>query len=137
MNFKELLNTSYYTISHNNDDNLLETSWLPTTEEMSEDDYKEHVSQQTEVMSQHQVQLFLADCSSFAFVVNPDLQEWGDETQVPKMIKAGVRKIAVLLPETIFAQISVEQLSEESNVAKIEQKIFGNKDEALEWLVAL
>lgn len=134
--FEELRKTKFYTLNYSQEYNLLVTTWLADTREMSDEEYVEHVIFQTNCIADYGVELFLTDCRLLQFVVVPSLQEWGDDVIIADMIKSGVCKIGVVLPQDLFAQIAVEQIREEANATSVDQKTFEQKEEALEWLIA-
>jgi hypothetical protein len=68
------------------------------------------------------------------FALTPETQEWADGL-FPRILNAGVKKIAFIISSDVFAQISVEQLMEEKNVktANFEIHYFDNEKDALKW----
>ena len=67
-------------------------------------------------------------------VLHPDDKAWGDENWLPRVMKAGWKYWALLLPEKAIGQLSLNQLVEEFSELGIIVKIFSDPDEALEWL---
>lgn len=71
---------------------------------------------------------------NFGFTISPELQSWIDLEITPGYISAGLDKMAIILPATIFAQVSVEQLIDEENTSQISTNYFDNEEDAFKWI---
>ena len=62
-------------------------------------------------------------------------KEFVADTWFPQIIKLGVKCVAFIIPENIFAKISMETAHEEVNKkTPIDVKYFKTKDEGIEWI---
>jgi hypothetical protein len=109
--------------------------WLPETREMTEADFKHEISQWVQKAIVTGFTLTLANTLDFRFIISPKLQDWYNKTVTPPAFAAGVKKLAFLLPEGIFAQMSIENIFEEGyGEGAMNIRYFGNTVEAVTWL---
>jgi len=77
----------------------------------------------------------LIDTQDFQFTIVPKTQEWLNTIVFPKLIATGVKKMAFLVTEELFAQVSIEQTMEEDTAKEgFQTYYFKNRDEAMLWL---
>lgn len=117
---------------------MLEMQTLPSSNFMSDDDFKDIMLRYAELMEQHRCQRLLLDTSQSAFTTSPELQRWTAENIAERTLRAGLRRTATVLPKDIFAAVSLEQLMDEKEIAQSGMAIryFGDRDEAIAWLTA-
>ncbi len=113
--------------------NLYVEKWKPTTEDMSEEQWKEMRLKTLELFVQYRANKILALSEEFYFVITPDLQEWLAEN-ITKKAGQFVTKVAITVPTEIVAELSVEQLMEEMETGELNTKYFDSEQEAREWL---
>lgn len=77
----------------------------------------------------------LVDTREFNLTIPPEVQEWYDAQIVPKHLKAGILKMAFLLPEDIFAYVSIEQTMDEQKAQAQQTKYFETYEEAENWII--
>jgi hypothetical protein len=88
---------------------------------------------EVKALEEHNCPLLLADCRRQR-VLNPADQERADREWVPKALKAGLKRFAIVLPESdIAAGHLKERLSKVPNTA-MEIAYFASVEEAREWL---
>ncbi len=109
------------------------------TSSMSEQEFREMLLNWKKVMSESQVKLILVDNRNFQFPISPELQTWtAQNISTPVLALDSVQKFCFVLPEEFIAQLSISQLTSESNnISQAEQlKYFANPEQAEEWLLA-
>lgn len=131
---KEFFANSFCAINQNAETQSCEFKWFPESEKMTLEQYKEIAFKQVNAIEDLSAKLLFVDARNFFFVLVPEVQEWIDQEFTPRLLEAGLEKMAVLLPESFFSQVAAEQLLEEENFMKLEQQYFGSEDEALKWL---
>jgi len=52
-----------------------------------------------------------------------------------QMTRSGIRKIAIVLPENIFALAAVSKIHGETSVAGIEAALFSSETDGVKWLL--
>lgn len=111
--------------------NFLQSNWTGLV--LSEDIFKEKMLQIAEAVKTHQPQGFLANTLQFNFSISPDLQTWHNDTLFPVFESVGLKKMAIVVAEDIFSQVSIEQAYEENDYGFVTQ-YFDGEQEAREWL---
>lgn len=61
-------------------------------------------------------------------------QEWSNSEWFPRAAEAGVQKIAIIVPQKVLAQMSVNAIMQKAARSTIESKHFKNIEEAKSWL---
>ena len=117
-----------------NEKGILFVDWKPATEDMEEDEFKEEISYQAKYAEEYHPTKFLVNSTKLQFSITPQLQDWAQKTVFTRLIEAGVRKTAFVMPEDLVAQLSVEQAMEEEEGLQFVSRYFDNDKEALEWL---
>lgn len=132
----EILKDRYKLIRFEPETGILYQEWFNTTEFMFEQDYKQASVNLPEIAEKNGAKKVLINAINSMYIVDPQIQDWVNENTVPKYLKAGVLKLAILSPIDLFTQVSVEQIIEDSiDKAKSRIKYFDNEKEAREWLM--
>ena len=76
---------------------------------------------------------WLADCRNMKTIEESD-QEWLDRSWFPRMLAAGLRRMAVLMPRNALAKINVEDILGKVPGTKLEVAYFATVAEARAWL---
>ncbi len=108
--------------------------WTSKTADMSEEAFKEQQLAQAEATKKHQLKGFFIDGRSQQFVITPVLQEWIVENAIKPSVASGLQKTAILLPEEIFAQVSIEQTMTEGSDRSFKVQYFDKEKDARAWL---
>ncbi|NJL15185.1 MAG: hypothetical protein HC913_20715 [Microscillaceae bacterium] len=118
---------------------LLHNVYKPDSEWLEEDSFKGLMNQIQELVEQHRPHLYLVNTLDFRFVMAPAMQEWMNQHYVPRLIAAGIKKYALIVPQAFITQLSIEQTVEDAR--EIHQDIFkiqylATESEARAWLLA-
>lgn len=122
--------------------------WEPTTsiisyiytpdadERMTADDFKSNMTAYGSLCERYQPGRLLIDLRSLRFTITPDLQEWTAKEIAPRT--TSLKRMAILVSDDIFAQVSLEQLMEEEGIADkySAPRYFDSEAEAKKWLTA-
>jgi hypothetical protein len=117
-----------YSINYFKTERLVELTWLPGTQQMTDQDFKEAVYVFAEGALQHRANRLIIDMRQFMGRPSAEVGAWRDEVIVPKYEKAGVKKLAWIWPG-----ISAD---ETGTGAAYQQRYFEGRDEAIDWCVA-
>jgi SpoIIAA-like len=79
---------------------------------------------------------WLADMRNMG-VVAVDDQVWANIDWFPRAVKIGIRKMALVMPQSIVAQSSVIRIMRRVDGINIETAMFDNQADAKQWLVSL
>lgn len=86
-----------------------------------------------ECLEQHHAQKWLSDDSQ-SVPIRPEDYEWGDKVWAPRVIKAGFRYWAIVLPEGAVAQLQMQRFCAEYRARGVTAELFTHEQRALEWL---
>jgi hypothetical protein len=117
-----------YAINYFKTESIVELTWLPGTQGMTDQDFKEDLNVFAEAALQHRAKRLIIDMRQFMGRPSADVGAWRDDVIVPKYEKAGVKKIAWIWPG-----MSADEMGEG---AAYQQRYFAARDEAIDWCVA-
>lgn len=106
-----------------------------TTEEMQDEDYKTDMAAIRDCIVKNKVQRALLDNSNFHFSISPSLQEWVNDKVIMPSFQGGLRRVAFIIGEDLFAQISSEQTMDEKEAQNLKSNYFEKEDDAMKWLM--
>jgi hypothetical protein len=118
----------YYSINYFKTEGLVELTWLPGTQDMTDQDFKQSLCVFTEGALQPRAKRLIIDMRQFKGRPTAEVGAWRDDVIVPKYEKAGVKKIAWIWPG-----VSGDEMGEG---AAYQQRYFATRDEAINWCVA-
>jgi len=111
---------------------IMKTQWLENSVNITEVELKTSITKAGELVEQFKPNFQLADNINQKFAFNVEIQEWVAHHVAVPCVKVGVKKIAVLMPTDLLAELSTEQAAEE-NKLPIEISYFKAEQEALKW----
>jgi len=118
---------------------LLSIKWLPSTYEMSAENFQSIFIQIAEFIETHHIKYWMGYTKDFAFIVPPDLQEWAAQEFNQRVLRAGLKKMAMIVPADIIANVgvkqSIEEMEKHQDLETIETRYFDNPEQAKEWLL--
>lgn len=97
-------------------------------------EFREILQAQTEHLVLYKPTAVLIDNTNFGFPIDPELQEWVNETCLTQWHNAHTKKVAITITKEIIAQLSVEQIWEEPIGQKFNVRFFEDVAEAEAWL---
>jgi hypothetical protein len=83
----------------------------------------------------HRGSRWLADCRDMKAIQQSD-QEWLDRSWFPRMIAAGLRRVAVVTPKSGLVMTNLEDIMHRVPSAKVDVAFFATVAEAEAWLSA-
>ena len=120
--------TPVYSIMYRRLEKLVELIWLPGTQSMTDDDFKDTLTVFAECGLQHRARRLIIDMREFKHRPGPEVQVFRDEVIVPKYIQAGVEKLAWIWPGESGDWIT------KSAGGTYYNRYFDTADQALSWL---
>ncbi len=111
-------------------------TWLPTTNGMTQDDFKQEVTLRLNTVREYGISKLVADDREFNYTVTPVVQEWVADSFKRILGDLNLKRHAIVVPEGFFAQISVEQTFEEVEQKKMTYQVkhFSNLNMANNWV---
>jgi hypothetical protein len=127
----------YFIVSYHEAQGIFESSWQ-NSQELTSTIFKKEMLVYVELVKKYKPTQYLVDDHDNKFVISIELQDWVNEYIFPHTMHEAVKKFALVVPQEIFAQISLEQTIEtgEENIKKIPTQYFSNREAAMQWLNA-
>ena len=94
----ELFRDSFGVLTHDSERSRLDLVWLDGSAEMSDDDFKAHLSRLAEAGEMHRAKHVVVDVRAFRHQPGPGIMGWRDAEIIPRYNRAGIEKFAFLLP---------------------------------------
>lgn len=133
-----ILNTEFLTAQVDHETSLIYLEWFPQSAELSEEAYKVILLQLSNYILNEGIQYWLGDTQNFAFSISPELQKWTRDTCTPRLVKAGLKKMALVIPKEFASNLAVQQTVEEMemfvNTKVFSTRYFDKLEDAQKWL---
>ncbi|PWJ44525.1 STAS/SEC14 domain-containing protein [Sediminitomix flava] len=135
----ELLHkNAYWKIEWDADKKCMYNRWFPESFSMTDDEYREEVMLFSDLILEFEAEFSLSDSVDFLFTVSPETQKWVVDQQFTRALDSedneGLRKIAVVMSNDMFAQLSTEQIIDDDTVKAFETQFFNEQKDAEKWL---
>ncbi|MDF3071130.1 MAG: uncharacterized protein K0R38_6731 [Polyangiaceae bacterium] len=95
--------------------------------------YRGRMERILELVAEHGIDRVLADVSRIRSLIAED-RVWTNEVWAPRAVAAGVRAMAVVLPQNVFAQLGVTHVVEKLGEVRILTAQFDDALDAQRWL---
>ncbi|WP_299460084.1 hypothetical protein [uncultured Microscilla sp.] len=102
---------------------------------LTDDLFKEGMTGVAKAALEHDAKGILVNTLKFDFPISPELQQWYNENIVPMHLSAGITRMAFLLPDDFYAQLSIEQTMAEQQAKAQVTQYFNDYAEAEQWLI--
>jgi hypothetical protein len=122
---------------YHEDTAILEDVWLPESEQMDVDTFKEQAHINLDARLKYQPQYFLSDLRNYHFAISPDLQLWLAKEVIKVNEITALQKTALIVTQDFITQLSIEQAIDEiqENRKRSTPAYFVEREEAIEWLL--
>jgi hypothetical protein len=97
------------------------------------DPYREGLNAGLELVEQKGADNWLADLREMGTVADAD-QEWSNEVWFPRAIESPLSNMAIIQPESVVADMDVENIMQEVGDGALTTKYFDNRPDAESWL---
>ncbi len=137
LNFKmeHLYQSKYQQIDFDSNTGIMQNTWTSDSIFMTADEYKSNLEKLVNLIREHKATKQLINALNFEFTIDIELQRWTDE-KVNKMNReSGVNKVAFVIAEEIFSQMSIEQTMEFAEGSGMDIRYFTTAPEARQWLI--
>lgn len=130
---KKVVKTNELTVYIYQDLSLVKNIWSKNSSNMNEIDFKNNIELWCEQLEKYRLTKNIVDSRNFEFTIVPNLQDWYNEEITPRCYKAGMRKMAFIVPKQLISELSIEQIFDDQT--QIQFRYFSNEIESLEWLM--
>jgi predicted TIM-barrel fold metal-dependent hydrolase len=86
-------------------------------------------------LEQHKGSRILADCRRQK-VLNPQDQDRANREWLPRALKIGLRRFAIVVPASVVADMNLRDSLQKASAAGLEVEYFATVEEAREWLMS-
>ncbi len=97
------------------------------------DEYRSRMDRCLELLKQVSANAIVANVQQFRPIVATD-QDWSNDDWAPRAVAAGLQRMAVVLPSSVFAQISVTRVVQRLDETTIHLTQVAEVVDALRWL---
>lgn len=129
---KQLHQSEFSSVNFDEENQCIEQLWANV--ETQEEDYRQEQLAFFEGVKAHHPTKAFIDTSVFSMIVSPELQVWAGENILRPSVGLGLQKAAFVLPDDLFAEVSIQQALEENEDQAFRVMYFKDKDEAKKWL---
>lgn len=133
----EVYNSKYLHLAFSAEQELIEMTWLPSTDEMTEEEYKQEFINFIDIILKIRPRKAINNTKNMFFPIVPELQEWTNQVVFPPSLEMGLNKVAFVVSQEMIPQLSIEQTMEEHEGMKFVTGYFENKEEAKKWILSL
>ena len=96
--------------------------------------FREILSTGADALEQYHCTKWLSDDRNFG-AIHPDDKAWGDAEWKPRVISAGWKYWAMVLPEKVTGQLNIQKMVDEYRHLGVISKIHSDPNDALTWLL--
>jgi hypothetical protein len=125
---KTYFDRSYATVEYRSDEQIV---FCELTEYAEGEDYREYMNSVIEAAKANRASDVVADVSDAPTLAQAD-QDWTEKTWGPNAEEAGVKSVAMLVPESVVSKMSMEGATEDPE-DDIERQWFDNYEDAVSW----
>lgn len=97
------------------------------------DEFRDGLDTGLELVEKEGAKNWLADLRELGTVAGDD-QEWSNNNWFPRALETSLSHMAIIQPESVVANISVENIMEEVGDGELKTHYFDNRTEAEQWL---
>ncbi|WP_448519725.1 hypothetical protein [Rhodoflexus sp.] len=130
--FTKIYETAFSTVYVHEPSRILWHDYKPTTNEMTDADYKMELNLLVEHINSYNIRGLFSDTRDFFFLITPQLQEWTNNHLFGNI--PSVHRIAVMVSPSFITQLSVEQTVDENTTGAMQTQFFSNVEQAFKWL---
>ena len=94
---------------------------------------REGLTRGAEVLEAHRAQKWLSDDRNSS-ALHPEDRKWGDNVWFPRVVRAGWKYWALMLPKKAIGQMSMKRVVSFFYEHGITTKMFSDPDEGMRWL---
>ena len=126
-------NSEYYQMNFDEQESLLKFTWKDKF--LSYDKFKESVSFYAELAEKYKPKYLFVDARKNQLTMSKEIQDWHDNTIIPRYSKAGVKAMAFVVPNNVFSELSHKKAFEQKNAKdKMITTFHNTEQDAIDWL---
>lgn len=133
-----ILDNAFQTIEYDTQNDIIYNKWKPSTEQMTTEEYKTHLTLLLREGDTRHTKYVLSDATEMKFMILPELQIWGAIAIAESIERNGnFKKCAIIQSVDIFVQVGLQQMMEEeqANVTPFQIQYFNDMEKAKIWIL--
>lgn len=131
-----IFENEYMRLNSYEDFNTLEQEFLPASEELFDKFYIEQMIIFLDAVKRLKPAQLMINVLNGGPTMNPEVQNWMQNTLYKELILCGVKRKAYLLGEELVARLSIKQTAEEDPNQDFDYAYFSDRNKAIDWLLA-
>lgn len=120
----------HLTVQYNEDLDAVVMKWHDFAEEET---FRDGLDAGLELVQKENAESWLADLRDMGTVADAD-QAWSNNNWFPRAIETSLSQMAIVQPESVIANMSVENIMQEVGDGELKTHYFDNRSEATQWL---
>ncbi len=108
------------------------SNWKEGNGHITIDELKALILRAAELIIEYKPIFYLSDNTKQEFGFDVEIQEWVATTMITPCIQVGTQKFALVMPQDILANMSLEQTASEVKLP-IDIGYFNNQQDAMKW----
>lgn len=133
---KQIYDSRFQTIFFDEEASLFEFSWTDNSADMTSDEYQQAMLAYANQVERFKPLKVLVDTRNQQYIISTEMQEWTNQTILTRVLAAGLKRVAIVVPEDLIAHLSIEQAMTEEVGLQFETQYFDNDQKAREWLLS-
>jgi len=130
----EVARNAWGILRHHQQQGILELQWLPSTAEMTDDDFKATLELFAEQAERTGTPLLLIDATDFGHQFGEGVMAWRDQHIIPRYNASGTRRFAFHVPEGFPDTMEAGGQPVIDGSATFPTAWFTHRQHALDWL---
>ena len=133
MEEKVVCDNEYAFVVHRVDQHAIKFQWKEKF--ASKENFKTTVDDFATLVEQLHPKILFVDARKQQTTINKELQDWHDGQILPRYNRAGVKRMAFLIPVSIFSEVTHRKAFETETAKELlETQFFKSEEEAFVWL---
>ncbi len=108
-----------------------QTNWKNV--EIEDQEFKQKMQDIAHLCLIYKPKAFLANTTGMQYSIVPTMQEWHNDLLFPVFAEIGLKKMAIVVSDHLFTQVSIEQAYDE-NPRHFRTQYFNSEETALIWI---
>ncbi len=128
------LSSKFISVNYDAGTETVYSAWKSSTEDASWDDIKDGFNNYfLKLIIENKPKNVIVDEREMRRAYNPDEQEWIDKNSAPFVLKAGVKKIAIIISKDGFVEMATETMMQDEVSQDLNTRFFDDIEKAKAW----
>ncbi len=129
--------TNFVTFSYFSESSIMRLDWHLPSIDMTSQDFQDCIYLEKSLFLLYKPTKILANTLNMHYAIDPEEQDWHNSIISPTFQAIGLQRLAIIVSNDIFAQVSISQLLEDDNLAQYKTSYFVDESAGLSWLTEI